>query len=72
MSGHKLTPVEKETWLLVARLIREGRRKLDKQRRLNVRVDEEQLAMLGTIADRAQAVAMEEVQPDLFARKGEP
>jgi hypothetical protein len=70
MATHKLTDVEKDTWLLVARLIREGRKKLDKQRRLNVRVDEEQLALLAQIADKAHAAAMEGVQPDLFGDRG--
>lgn len=62
-----MTAAEKDTYLLVARLIREGRRKLEKQRKLNVRVDEEQLALLAVLADKAQAAAMEEVQPDLFS-----
>lgn len=68
MSGPKLSPVEKETYLLVARFIREGRRKLEKQRKLHVRVDDEQLALLATMADKAQAIAMGQEQPDLFGR----
>ena len=70
MSAHKLTPVEKDTYLLVARLIREGRRKLEKQLKLNVRVDAEQLALLAELADKAQAIALGHEQPDLFGRKG--
>jgi hypothetical protein len=35
---------------------------------LNVRVDEEQLALMAHIADKAQAAAMEGVQPDLFQK----
>lgn len=70
MATKNLTPVEKDTYLLVARLIREGRRKLEKQRRLNILIDEEQLALLAQIADKAQAAAMEGVQPDLLGDGG--
>jgi hypothetical protein len=72
MGTRKLTSVEKDTYLLAARFIREGLRKLTKQQKLNVRVDEEQLALLGKIADEAQAAAMAEVQPDLFSTRDKP
>jgi hypothetical protein len=73
MSGPpKMTPCERDTWLLIARLIREGRKKLEKQRKLNVRVDDAQLLMLAEFADRAQAIALGEEQPDLFERGGSP
>jgi hypothetical protein len=63
----KLTKVEKSTYQLVARAIRETRRKLEKQSKLGVEIDPAQLAMLATLADRAQVVALGEEQPDLFA-----
>ncbi|MFL5344373.1 MAG: hypothetical protein ACJ8AT_06255 [Hyalangium sp.] len=63
----KLTPVEQGTYRLVARLLREGRRKLEKQTKLGVAMDPRQLELLGQLANRAQAIALEEVQPDLFS-----
>jgi hypothetical protein len=36
-----------------------------------VAVDPAQLALLGELADRAQAIALEQEQPDLFARTTE-
>lgn len=67
-----MTECERDTWLLVARFVREGKKKLEKQRKLNVRVDDEQLAMLTGVADRAQAIAFGEVQPDLFTQELKP
>jgi hypothetical protein len=72
MATKNLTPAEKDTWLLAARLVREGKKKLEKQLKLNVRVDEEQLRLLTRIADQMQAAAMEGVQPDLFSSRGLP
>jgi hypothetical protein len=63
----KLTPVEKGTYQLVARCIREARRKLEKQSKLGVMVDVGQLALLAKMADRSQAIAMGDEQPDLFS-----
>jgi hypothetical protein len=53
----------------VAVALRETRRKLEKQSKLGVEIDPAQLALLARLADRAQAIAMEEEQPDLFARE---
>jgi hypothetical protein len=64
----KLTKAEKGTYRLVAAAIRETRRKLEKQSKLGVEIDPAQLTLLATLADQAQAVAMGEEQPDLFAR----
>ncbi|HYH98052.1 hypothetical protein [Hyalangium sp.] len=47
----------------MAKFLRETRRKLEKQGKEGVAVDVAQLALL---ADRAQAIAMGEEQPDLF------
>jgi Arc/MetJ-type ribon-helix-helix transcriptional regulator len=63
-----MTPVEKGTYRLVASLIREGRRKLEKQSKGGVAVDPAQIALLAQLADRAQAIAMGEEQPDLFSK----
>lgn len=67
MAG-KLTPAEKGTYRLVAKLMRDGKRKLETQTRLGVAVDPRQIELLGQLADRAQAIALEQEQPDLFDR----
>ena len=64
----KLTPVEKGTYRLVAKLLRDGRRKLETQTKLGVAVDPAQLALLAHLSDRAMAIATGEEQPDLFMR----
>jgi hypothetical protein len=62
-----VTSAEKGTYRLVASAIRETRRKLEKQGKLGVVVDATQLELLAKLADKAQAIALGEEQPDLFA-----
>jgi hypothetical protein len=62
----KLTPTEERTYRLVAKLLRDGRRKLETQAKLGGAIDPAQLALLAELADRAQAIAMGDQQPDLF------
>jgi hypothetical protein len=64
-----LSSVERGTYRLVAKVIREARRNLEKQGKEGVAVDTAQFALLAHLADRAQAVFMGEEQPDLFTRK---
>ena len=68
----KLTPAEKGTYRYVAKLLRDGRRKLEAQTKLGVAVDTAQLTLLAELADRAQAIAMEQDQPDLFQKRVGP
>jgi hypothetical protein len=70
VTAEKLSAVDKGTYRLVAKLLRDGRRKLETQTKLGVAVDPRQLELHGQLADKAQAIAMEQDQPDLFTDTG--